>query len=577
MSSIDAERPFEPSVPVVSSFETTEVVQSGANFYHEGSDAEAERLRMMARIADGVSINTIRQLRPMLDSSAPVVVDIGAGDSLSLGSSLREAGYTYIPVDTRNEVVEAHRSAGFDAVQAMATKLPMKNNTVDALHSRFTWGWLGSEERSMALAEMLRVGRDKMALTVIDYDWSTVRGPKIFVDIVEKVKDIMRETGFDPDYGAKAADDINAKLGQLVSGEHSVSEKRTETYIGTIDKAYDIINQTARAIIDQLNLIDMRDKAAELSSDLAVLQAYIAQHPDEKATLPDIVATSVAIDEKSSKYTNVMATYLSSYDGLEATVEKPEPFIEGRDFVQALPDVEALSKVAVAVSPSMIHAARVIQTVAYIKDGIVGFSAVGRDGALSEEIDPQELVNRSIYFTSMRPDGKIGGMIRIIRPDSQVGIRSLPTIDRLYRHSPKAWQWLLDSPVMERPEEVMEVSGLAKNMLGGSFQDTVLAMLVMSEFAIQNGYRYGIMGLQKSKLGAIEGVFGTQAIQHIQGEDAEHPVDLPGVSESIRFAPLYVDGYQFAQLVYDNAKNRHGELFKTLANAAKNVIDSRSA
>lgn len=552
------------------------VVRASADFYREGSLSEAERLRMMAEIADNVSIDAISKLLSGLDTVTPLTLDIGAGDSLSLGLSLRELGQLYIPVDTRKEVIETHRRAGFDAFQAMATKLPFENGNFDVAHSRFTWGWLSSEERLLSLAEMLRVSGDQSGLTVIDYDWSVVDGPKIFLDIIEKVKDIMRQTGFDPDYGSSLPHDIEDKLGHFLGGGYIVEADRAATYSGPIDGAYAIIEQTAQAIIDQLRMIGSGAQADELASDLALLQAYIAQHPEENASLPEIVSTRVAIDGKSSHYNQAMAAYLNSYGERRNGDNKSEQFTEGKDYLQALPDVRSLTNVGIAKSKEMISSARMMQAVAYVKDGIVGFEAIGPDGTLSDEIDPPELVNRSVYFTAMHKDQRIGGMIRIIRQDDGVGVRSLPTLDRLYRHSPKAWQWLQNSDVMAQPDKIIEVSGLAKNMLGGSFEDTVQAMLVMSEFVRQNGYNYGIMGLQESKLKLIEGIFGNEAIQRVQGEDAEHPVDLPGVKDSIHFIPLYVDAKKFAEAVSRYAGGREGKLFDTLAKAAQDVIDNRA-
>ena len=75
------------------------------------SSAESARLATMAAAADVVSLTALDRL---IDRDGIVVVDVGAGESTSLGAALeaRNPSATYLPVDIRPAAVNAHRDAG---------------------------------------------------------------------------------------------------------------------------------------------------------------------------------------------------------------------------------------------------------------------------------------------------------------------------------------------------------------------------------------------------------------------------------------------------------------------------------
>jgi len=560
----------------VSNYDTSSsesIADSGSrDFYREGSEFEASRLDMMAQIANRISTDAIETLASRLWGERLTVVDVGAGDSTRLASDLTTSGFTYIPVDMRQEAIDAHRAEGYDAVKALATELTLESSSADVLHARFTWAWLSDVERMQSLAEMLRVGHDNTGITIIDYDWSTVEGPQIFLDKVEHVKAIMQQTGFEPDYGARVTADLSEKLGSLIHGAYDVTTTRDASYEGSIQGGLDhLIAPTVYAIVTQLLKIDKTSQAESLLADLDELYLYATQHPDEYVRLPDIVSASVAVADKDERISPAMRTYLDAVGNPHDRQRSYDMFTE-KDFVYALPDIESVSRVVIATSEAMILAARRIQTTAYYKNEIIGFDAVGDNGVLVDGNDPMELVHRSIYFVPLDQETNwMNGVVRIIRPTVEGGVWSLPTVKRISLHSAKAAERLKAEPFMQEMDQTVEVSGLAKNMLGGTLEDVMLAMVVLSEVTVRSGYRYGIMGLQESKVELIEHLFGTKAIHRIKGDDTAHHIDLPGVKDDSLFVPLYVDGKEFIKEVNDYASTRRGRLFTTLFRVSSDI------
>lgn len=547
-----------------------------SGFYREGSPEEALRLDLMAQTANYVSSDMIRLLVNRMGAGAATILDVGAGDSPRLGVALSQEDHRYIPVDMRQDAVSAQAAAGFDALQSIATELTIETDSVDLIHARFTWAWLSDTERMLSLAEMMRVGHDTTAISIIDYDWSSIEGPRMLLDMVYELMDTMRQTGFEPHYGARVADDVRDKLEYLVEGPHEVAVMRHATYDGLIESGIDqFISPTVHAIATQLAQIGKVDESARLIENLDALRAYAAEHPEEHIHLPDIVAAGVVIERKTERLTQAMITHLDARDGGSERRDY-DTFEEGTDYQLALPDIPATSKVVVATSDAMIHAARRIQTTAYYKDEIIGFDAVGEDGVLVGGNDPMELVRRSVYFIPLNEQTKwMNGVVRIIYPTDEAGQWSLPTIQRLTRHSPEFAERLKTYPFMADDERAVEVSGLAKNMLGGSLEDVMLAMVVLAEFSVRSGHRYGVMGLQDSKVKLIEHLFGTQAIRRIEGQEATHHIDLPGVKEGTLFVPLYVDGATFVEDVYRHASQRQGALFAALTHMTHEILASR--
>ncbi len=533
-------------------------------FYERGSTAEVNRLDYMARIADAISVDVIASLGRSLAIDQPVVVDIGAGDSVSLGRTLSEIGMTYVPVDIRQDAVQSQRAAGFNAIQSSTRNIDISPETVDLVHARFTWGWLNDDEREHSLVEMLRITKEDAGISVIDYDWSAVTGPRAFLDAVGHMQQAMEYAGFDPKFGRVVMEDISGRLERMLIDDErvTITEQRESVFVGEIQHAVQIIEKTAVAASTQLRQIGLSQMADDIDSGFVALAQYIAEHPNESVTLPDVVSVSVGFRGGRDNFADYARSLCAQHSStLERLREQEEQaFAAGTDFRELFPGVGSMSAIGIAKTPSLILAARRVQAEAYVKDGIVGSEAVGYDGALIVENDPVELVNRSEYLVAMG-EGSVRGVVRIIQPNWR-GKESLPTVARLRAHSPEAWQELLAHPAMASNEQLIEVSALAKDASAGGFMDVMKAILALVAHAQspERGYRYGIMGLQKTHLSLMLSVFGEQNFQQLAASDATHAIDLPGVKNDVEFVPLIVDGQKFVTRAHAHAHAMHERL-----------------
>ncbi len=536
-----------------------------AAFYGASTESEAERLRTMAQIADAVSIEQIDRCSALLSLGQPVIFDIGSGESTSLGELLQSSGSTYLPFDARKEAVEAQRRAGFTAAHALATCLDASARSADIVHARFTWGWLTHEERDAALAEALRVGKSGMACVVIDYDWSVVTGPEPFVRAVQRVKDVMRRFGFEPDYGADLESDLDLKIRQMTDlGDQHHAEppvrlwaERYQSFEGTISGALGLMQHTVDAIVEQLRSIGMHEDATAIADEFSQLKAFVESSPELRVTLPHVVAVSVVVRDKEKILSDWAKRYHRKRGPMrleEAANGKPA-FFEDIDYRVPVKGLPELQDVVIALSPALRTKARQLQAAAYLKDRIVSSDAIGDDGLLLRGIDPDSLVARSKYFVTIG-GGSVTSCVRMILPDSDVGLTSLPTFGRLARHSPDTFAALASHPVTREEVKVLEVSAFAKDPMHGSLLDVIRSVLVLAEVAYREGFSWGIMGLQESRVGLMKGVFGPETLLQIGGEDAIHPIDLPGVRESMRFVPLLVCGQSFLSQVRLHAEGQ---------------------
>ncbi|NCU37824.1 class I SAM-dependent methyltransferase [Candidatus Saccharibacteria bacterium] len=556
-------------------------------FYVRGSNAELERLNYMATIADAISVDEITRLMEELACDRPIVVDIGAGDSASLGHELSAAGVIYVPVDIRQDAVESQRAAGYNAIQSAARNIDISPETVDLVHSRFTWGWLNDDEREHSLVEMLRITKEDAGLALIDYDWSAVTGPQVFLDAVRFIQDAMKHAGFDPNFGRIAKQDISDRLDRmLINGvKVMITERREPVYIGEIQHATQIIEKTAIAVSAQLRQIGLSNMADGIDEGFAALTRYIDERPHETVTLPDVVSVGVSLHHGRHNLSNYAKSLCEQHSSLLERLREQEEqaFAAGSDYSELCPGVTSMASTGVASAPSLILAARRVQAEAYVKDGIVGSEAIGYDGALIVENDPVELVNRSEYLVSIGK-GRVRGVVRIIEPNAE-GKESLPTVARLRTHSPQAWQELLKHPAMASSEKLIEVSALAKDASVGGFVDVMRAILALVVHAQspEQGYRYGIMGLQKTHVPLISSVFGEQNFQQLVATDATHAIELPGVKNDVKFVPLIVDGQKFVTRAHEHARVMHqklgperGKLFAMLRDITAEILANNS-
>ena len=533
-------------------------------FYMRGSTAELKRLDYMATIADIISVDVLTNLMDNLDIARPVVADIGAGDSVSLGRELSNRGMVYVPVDIRQDAVQSQRAAGFNAIQSSAKSIDISSETVDVVHARFTWGWLNDDEREHSLIEMLRIAKEDSGLAVIDYDWSAVSGPPEFLNAVGNIQQAMKYAGFDPQFGSAACNDVATRLERMLIDARrvTITERREPVFAGELQHALLIIEKTAVAASTQLRQIGLTYMADDIDNGFVELARYIEEHPRESVTLPDIVSVSVSFGGGRRSFSEYTQTRLAQHDAalvrMRAQVE--QAFEADVDFWPSFPGLDSLSSIGVAVTPALVLAARRVQAEAYVKEGIVGNDAVGYDGALIVENDPVELVNRSEYLVSIG-EGSVRGVVRIIQPNEH-GKESLPTVARLKAHSPDAWQELTRHPAMADGEQLIEVSALAKDAANGGFMDVMKAILALVAHAQnpERGYRYGIMGLQKAHVPLILSVFGEQNFQQFSATDAPHAIDLPGVKDNVEFVPLIVDGRHFVTRAHWHAHAMHERL-----------------
>lgn len=518
-------------------------------FYAIGSEAEVKRLELMAEVADKVSLRHLDLIRQNFNGSPLRILDVGCGDSVSLGNSVNEKGDTYVATDMREDAVARQVSQGHESYQNLAIDLnSIKASEIDIVHSRFTWGWLSDCNRRKSMEEMLRVSNEDICgICVIDYDWSVVDGPDVFIKAIDNVKQIMRASGFEPDYGAQLSEDFSQKLDKFIdnSNRPQVITERYPVYEGTIGQAYAYIRQTADAILEQLNSVDMVDSIASLQSDLVDLEDYIKRHPEAHVNLPEIVACHAVIPQKQTLLSSSAKKTINKVEAKRLMNEYIDPvqYKPGLDYDESRDGLEVLENVVVVRPKSYLeNDARRMQAAAYIADNIVGQGAIDADtGMLTTDVDPLDLVARSRYVAVLKDEATIAGVVRAILPSDSLGVMSLPTVKRMAEHSPDAFEILKEHPILQTGSMAFEVSALAKNPLVGSFKDAAKAILGLSYIAqVEQEYDYAIMGLQKSHLELMESVFGTKAIKRIQGEDAEHAIDLPGVRECVKFVPLIV-------------------------------------
>jgi len=565
-------------------------------FYGVSTESEGERLKLMSAIADEVSLGLVDKALSDLGFDrvvdAPVLVDVGCGDSVSFGVRLRELSMNYIPVDVRPESVEAQEEAGAAAVLASADDLRgVESNGVNIINSRFTFAWLsddsGKDQRTRALAEMLRIAKDDLAMHITDYDWSVIEGP---VEFVGCIRNLMSKMGFETDYGSRMRADLDPRLGLLVdveqgvrSGDVQIRESRSRVYSGCIGGALEIVESTVRAMASQMRGIGMDREADEAVDAFAGLCEYARDNPEEVVALPEIVSVQYIIRNKESLLLETARRYHSAYAARRADeLLANREFVEGFDYVIPRQDVAGLEHIVEAKSAELVLAARRIQTDAYLEDHIITTEAVegqGRAGraTLSEDVDPAELVERSRYVVAL-DDNEVKSVVRAIMPNS-AGLESLPTIERIMKHAPEAWSELRNHPLMAS-KNVVEISALGKNMRQGKLVDVVKTVLLLADTVRRDGCEYAVMGLQGRKVRLIEALFGEESFEKLASGDATHSISLPGVSHEVNFVPLIVEAQSFLEGVHWNAIRKcemspENALFQEIRQITADLISSR--
>lgn len=518
------------------------------SFYeNDESRAEAERLGAMARmLGDSVSYGSIELLLRNRGLDSGVVLDLGAGDSTTLGATLEEKGVGYLPTDIRPGAVAAHRERfglafNTSAIDLAAIEEPLANR-VDVVHARALFGWLGKNQRRNAIAAISeRVPR--AAISITDYDWSVVKGPEVYMSAINRAMGVLRATGFRADYGAYMAKDLTEMMDEVLGPAATFSVDEQRDIIGRdipISHAMPIIELTAVSLIERLRKLNMRERADEIRDSITELTEYVQYNPDEIVSLPDFVTVRVNVHESDrANKTQAQQAYWFT--------QLAHGAIDGH--VNSLP----LTTSGLAVTEYQRLIARRIQAIAYYLDDIVAIEGLRlEEGVLNYEIDSIELVDRSDYVLST--DGVVvKAVIRIIKPVDG-NAETLPTVKRLKAHAPKTYDYLRGRGIIGNDISTVEVSGIAKNPLVGSTEDVFDAIISLAYHAKQSGYDYAIMGLQDRHIDAIVAMLGPGVINRVPTDDAAHCIDLPSVNQSMRFVTFFADVNNILEAVEGNAQ-----------------------
>lgn len=509
---------------------------------------ESERLIAMSEFADPISLEIICETLGA-DLKERVVLDLGAGDSTSLGSKIESMGAKYLPVDSRQESVQKQRLAGFEATQSNATALDIPDNKVDLLHSRFTFGWLNDEERKMALRESIRVLKNKGSIIVSDYDWSAIEGPEPLMAAAKEAVKLLQNFGFNTVYGREISEDLRILTGDIKhdSGAEILfqPEKRESIYEGTIVGGLAILELTAESICDFLDQTGDYSIIDSLREKVSELKEYVINNPDETVKLADVVTQIIDVKKSSS----------NSKKQAEATEEiskDPESeYIEGVDYQRIFSEsVKGLEHTFLAKSTRLINEARRVQAESYVSLGLIEPESV-KDKMLSEEIDPSEQVKRSEYVVTTNSDlTKVISCTRIIKPDLNIGIESLPTVKG------KAYKFLQHEFISKHPENIVEISALAKKPNEGRHDDTIKSLLGLIVHINRQGFDGAVMELRSDKTNLFLSLFGEENFIVSKEDGLAHAIELTGVSSSIKYTDILVDSEGFCQNAYQYAINK---------------------
>ena len=181
-------------------------VAATGGFYDKTVPSEARRLDMMAAIGDPVSVAALSRLAGG-DLSGRTVLDLGAGDSTTLGRTLVSGGTAYVPVDKRSGAIEVHSIHFPHAFVGDVADFSEVDVTPDYIHARFVAAWLPPGRREAMLAAMLERSDSGV---IIDYDWSTAKGPQPY------------ENPADDNFYEHS---ITEGQGRTLSGDSNASEK----------------------------------------------------------------------------------------------------------------------------------------------------------------------------------------------------------------------------------------------------------------------------------------------------------------------------------------------------------------
>ncbi len=466
---------------------STKAVHS-VDFYAAPNAAETVRLDLMAKPTGVISLRALGDLQ-----SGSTIVDFGAGNSSWLGERIQEKGVRYIGLDTRPDAVESLAASGLEAHAIQADgRADLPSNCSDKIHARFVLSWLDPGARREALEEMLRLIKTDGHLVIIDYDWDAIEGPPELMTAVKATTDIMRDFGFDPQYGKKLCTDIPRIVENITresGGDISYYPPTAEPpFEGTLQDALEIIRQTAESVKSGLLRAEKYTEIVKIEEAFTALEIRAIQDPEAPVRLADMVVQTIDVKKRPEQ---------------QQIMVPPEifPFQEG-DYAVLGQLPRGRGMIVSAESNSAIASLRELQGYSYAKSGLVDRPTRPGEWALSEEIDPPEQVDRSRYFTVIDRNGRPHSCIRYIMPDPNIGAQSL----RAFRSLDNATQTALLQQYQD--EEIVETSAFAKDYQEGNLLDVAIAAIGAALEVQQRGYRCTLMELRKAQLSNIEHVFG---------------------------------------------------------------------
>jgi len=535
--------------------------KEAGSFYGEKNKSETERLKEMADLVDPFSLESIQKSLNN-DLQDKLVVDIGAGDSTTLGQKLEGLGVVYVPVDKREEAVALHREAGFEAVCSMATNINLESDQADHIHSRFTFGWLNKLERQATIKEMIRIAKPDATISIIDYNWDKVDGPPPFMDAINEVVKILESAGFDTSYGDKLDEEFSEKLDLLDDniGDVVVSAKTVKSPLlkGSLIDCLPIFEHTTSSIFEFLDKAGLDEEATCLRDKVSCLQEYVKKNPNEEVQLPEVVVRELKINKQ-----NLQIDIDQQRDHLSSDVkQEKEPFIEGVDFKRVGCKGGPFERVVIATSKRLIDLSRHLQAKTYFEKGLSYEESI-ENGFFIEEIDPLEQVERSVYAVLLNDEGNdILGGIRYIKQNEN-GLESLPTVHKVgadavisaikeiikNKKDTNKENIRIDKKDMGR---VIEASGLFSRT--GRPIDALTQIIGIVKYGKEQGCEYAIMDSESGQAKLFQRMFGKDNM-YIIGDPDGSPIQYDYADHDKRYVVMMIDVKSFREDILDHSKS----------------------
>lgn len=512
-------------------------------FYVTSDEAEARRLELMAGLADPVSLAALRHL-----PRRSVLLDVGAGDSVTLGQYLRQNEIKYVAVDMRPEAIAKHRAAGFeDSEVAFSNALPFEDASFDASFSRFVDGWSGPEAQLQKLGEMLRVSKDTLGF--VEYDWGPAYGPPPVQALLDRLKAIVTDLGFDPTCGADMPQNIDRMLTACGFGpQHRSLTTETATFEGTVGQFLPIMEAHVAPLLNHFKDKDPLtfDEITRLWEDVIVYAAASEANFQARMRLPDMV--SVVVRELDPLLHKAAVMDVAKKRALgEAAVLAENLRVVGPPELEVFEFSGPFRDMA-----DRFHTETFKR---YITDD--GWDLV--TGRLSENINPRRIVERSMYMGKFE-NGEMAISIR------RVGgpLEELPTIEKVREierclavKQGREVEILAGLPFMDAHEKVFEGSALGRlRGIGNGISVSKLFVAIICE-AAREGYTYGVVSLVDHMARSLGSTYGQKAFERIGGEE-NIAIKLGGPEirpEGVVLIPYYIRVATFLRDCLDHFEN----------------------